>query len=64
MRYELWVVSYHDKKKKIATFDNTRYATLLISELQYDNVFRDYELLDTKTKQVVLTTNKKENTNE
>jgi hypothetical protein len=64
MRYELWVVSYHDKKKKIATFDNPRYATLLISELQYDNVFRDYELLDTKTKQVVLSTNKKENTNE
>jgi hypothetical protein len=56
MRYELWVVSYHDKKKKIATFDNPRYATLLISELQYDNVFRDYELLDTKTKQVILNT--------
>jgi hypothetical protein len=49
-------VSYHDKKKKIATFDNPRYATLLISELQYDNVFRDYELLDTKTKQVILNT--------
>jgi hypothetical protein len=47
MRYELWVITHKEVKKLIASFVSEDLGVRLLSDLQYDGVYKDYYLIDT-----------------
>jgi hypothetical protein len=47
MRYELWVITHRGVKKLVASFISEDLGIRLMSDLQYDGVYKDYYLIDT-----------------
>jgi hypothetical protein len=47
MRYELWVITHRGVKKLVASFVSEDLGIRLMSDLQYDSVYKDYYLIDT-----------------
>lgn len=48
MRYELWVITHRGVKKLVASFISYDLGVRLMSDLEYDGVYKEYYLIDTK----------------